>query len=779
MSLSLIDQPIILTAPRGGVDFAGKKYPILYRQFPVRITQVNTMKEVRIEHLDFSAPPPPLESFISAVVPRHIGLDMDSHPYHSYFLTQRLPIALHPPSENDFMCSVSETAILHRLPETDIERIAGDGSPYGLYMANARATAQRFFDAGVGMAVPVLGALHRPLMERMALQLTDTEHYRSLLRGPQRKDVLFNSIARAAENVRQVDAILRVLRRVALDLCVFIGAVELPSWDPSPELAGVVLYSHKLAEYGNAQLAEIATLERWGVPIWIAERSEERWRFELDASSRPSSDHPDLEEVHQEKLALMRAMEVRIEDVAIYEGSAIVRRAARARLPLCEDDEGELDPLILRALMPSPGMEGIAFDDFTCRLEQKTFLAGPVAWSNRRYETGEHGAVEGRAWRRRRYYPFNTRNAPALFAQRRVPPHYHNPTLLVPKQDGSARQPPPYPAPVSKDTWYGVELRFFDRLSLVGEVKRFHPSILAYHLARTTASAAEGGYAEGGEKPFVLQFWGKDRAELGAAMGSLPARLQGKRQVDLIPNSPSAPLHWAPLVNTLYVSLVLASSRPKAVRDGLLAAIPDMVHPATRDPQYRPEKVRYNHHLRHFLVGKNRWEPVLCSESDPTQPRPMDLFEFTNEYLRNLVAKPRPISLSPDDHVEFHRLQVVLEMLTGLSSFKVQLLANRGPLSKICCEIAENVQLDSRSNHPGCKFTAAGGANGMERMESIGWVAGRPMLTLFLCPESRVLRPITKTQLLKWEEEEGRFLARELAKKKHQPTAGTSSLISL
>ena len=118
-------------------------------------------------------------------------------------------------------------------------------------------------------------------------------------------------------------------------------------------------------------------------------------------------------------------------------------------------------------------------------------------------------------------------------------------------------------------------------------------------------------------------------------------------------------------------------------------------------------------------------------------------------------------------------------MLTGLSSFKVQLLANRGPLSKICCEIAENVQLDSRSNDPGCKFTAAGGANGMEHMESIGWVAGQPMLMLFLCLESRDLQPITKTQLLKWEEEEGHFLARELAKKKHQPAAGTSSFISL
>jgi hypothetical protein len=358
-----------------------------------------------------------------------------------------------------------------------------------------------------------------------------------------------------------------------------------------------------------------------------------------------------------------------------------------------------------------------------------------------------------------------------------VPPHYHNPTLLIPSPDGSARQPLPYPAPVPKDTWYGVELRFFDRLSLVGEVKRFHPSILAYHLARTTAGAAEGRYEEGREKPFVLQFWGKDKAELGIAMQSLPGHLRGKEQVDLIPSNPST-THWVSLVNMQYISLVLASPRPEAVREGLLAVMPDVVQPATGDPQYRPAKVRYNHYLRHFLIGKDRWEPVLCSESYPPSPSSMDRFEFTNGYLRNLVAKPRPMSLSPVDHVEFHRVQVVLEMLTGLSSFKVQLLANKGPLSKICREIAENVQLDSSNNVPGCKFSASSAID-MTRMEQISWVAGRPMLTLFLCAEERDLRPVTESQLSKWVEEEERFLAAELAKKKHQPSAGASSSKSL
>jgi hypothetical protein len=779
MSPSFIDEPIILTALLGNIDIAGEKYPIIYRQFPVRIIQVNTTEELHMEHLDFSAPRPPLEQFICTVVPRHIGLDIDLDPYHSYFVTKQLPILLYSPPENNFICSVTDTAILHALPEADIERAAGDRSVYGLYMANARAKVQRFFDAGVGMPVPVLGALHRPFMECRALQLTDLEHYRNILRGPQRKDALLDNIAQAADNIREVDAILRVLRRVALDLCAFIGAVELPSWDSLPQLAGVVLYSHKFPKYGGAKLAEIATLERWGVPIWMAERCEQRSRLELDASSRPSSDHLDREKIHQQKLALARATGVNVKDAALYEGKTVVQRPARISPGLFDDDEGDIDSLILRALMPGPGEEGMAFDDFASQLERKMFLTGSVAWSNQQYEAGKHGAIEGRAWNRSRYYPFDTRNAPALCARRMVPPHYHNPTLLIPKQDGSPRQPLPYPAPVPKGTWYGVELRFFDRLSLVGEVKRFHPSIFAYHLARTTAGAVEGGYEEGREKPFILQFWAKDKAELGIAMQSLPRHLQGKRQVDIIPNSPSASLHWVSLVNTQYISLVLASPRPKAIREGLLGVMPKVVQPATGDPQYRPGKVRYNHYLRHFLIGKDRWEPVLCSESYPTRPRFMDRFEFTNEYLRNLVAKPRPISFSLDDHLEFHRVQVVLEMLTGLSSFKVQLLANKGPLSKICCEIAENVELDSSNNVPDCKFTAAGRAEMKEHMELISWTAGRPMLTLFLCPESRDLRSVTESQLLKWEEEEEHFLTTELAKKKHQPSGGASSSKSL
>ena len=52
-----------------------------------------------------------------------------------------------------------------------------------------------FFNAGIGMPILVLGALHRPFMERMVLQLTDLEHYRSLLHGPQRKDTLLDNIA--------------------------------------------------------------------------------------------------------------------------------------------------------------------------------------------------------------------------------------------------------------------------------------------------------------------------------------------------------------------------------------------------------------------------------------------------------------------------------------------------------------------------------------------------------------------------------------------------------
>jgi hypothetical protein len=230
-------------------------------------------------------------------------------------------------------------------------------------------------------------------------------------------------------------------------------------------------------------------------------------------------------------------------------------------------------------------------------------------------------------------------------------------------------------------------------------------------------------------------------------------------------------------VNTQYISLVLASPRHKAVREGLLGLVPKVVQPASGDPAYRPGKVRYVHYLRHFLIGKGRWEP-LTSSSEAAAPRPcvMDRFEFTNDYLRNLVGKARPISFLLDDYIEFHRVQVVLEMLTSLSSFRVQLVANKGPLSRICRQIAESVQLDSNNNLPGCKFTAAGDDR-TARMEQISWTVGRPMLMLFLAERSPDLdlRPLSHTQLFKWEEQEDRLLTIELAKKKHQPSAAASS----
>jgi len=728
-----------------------------------------------MEQLDFAALPPPLEESPCAVVPRHIGLDMDSQAYHLYFLTEQIPVHLYSPPENAFQCFVTNTATLHALPEEEIERAAGDKSPYGLYMAAVRAKVLRFFDAGIGMPVPALGALHRPWMERVALILTDVAHYRTLLHGRQRKDALLETIAQAADNIRQVNAILRVLRRVALDLCAFIGAVELPYWDSSPELAGIVLYSHKFPEYGHRKLAEIATLERWGIPIWIVERCEQHSRLELDASSRPSS-HPGMEKMYQERLALVRGTGVKLEEAYLHEGKTVIHRSGGSRRSLYDDDEESIDNLILLALMPGPGEEGMAFDDFAYRLKQKMSVLRAVAWSNWKYEDGKHGAVEGRLWHRSRYYPFETRNTPAFFAQRTVPPHYHDPTLPIPKWNGALPEPLPYPATVPNGTWYGVELRFFDRLSLIGEVTHFHPSILAYHTARTTVSAAEGGYEEGGEKPFVLQFWGKDKSELDLAMQSLPGHLRGKMKIDLIPNSPSASSHWVSLVNTQYISLVLASPRSKAVREGLLGMMPKAVQPASGDPAYRPGKVRYVHYLRHFLIGKGRWEP-LASSSEAGAPEPciMDRFEFTGEYLQNLVTKPRPISFSLSDYIEFHRVQIVLEMLTGLGSFRVQLVANKGPLSRICRRIAENVRSDSSNNLPGCKFTAAGEADSMARMEQISWAAGRPMLALFLNDWDPDLRPLSHTQLWKWEEQEDKILTTELAKKKHQPSAGASS----
>ena len=718
-----------------------------------------------------------LEPDETETTPLAFGMDFDSDAFHLYLVTETPSVELYLPSQHRFRQKEGLYQALYSLPDQEIELAAGEESAYARYMVNAHTKIEQYFETGISMPVPVYGKLYRSRMERTARTYCDVGAYRVRLRSLQRKELLEANITQAIRNVQVIDAILRVLRRVALDFCALIGAVELPIWRAHGDLAGIVLYPGQIEGFSQEEHERVALLERWGVPLHIAERCEQSSRYELDASSRPELGQPIKEKLHQQKLAGVHGTGLELKEVHVLEDTTVLPHQLPPRLEAADGIEQELDDLILAALMPSDNAERIPFDEFSLRLEHMTCSnTAPVSWRRRKYEAGQHGDVEGRLWQRGRYYPFHTRNVAVLFGRHAVPPHYHNPTLPFPLRNGQIPAPLINPPTVPLDLWHCLELRYFSNIEAMGDVTQFHPSILAYHAIRTRLTAHERGHQEG-PKPFMLQFWGKDKSALERASQSLPRWFFFISCVQTeSSDNPALPSNWTSFANVQYVALVLARSQLKTIREGLMGLLPTLTAPPTLHPEYKQLRVRYIHFLRHEILGGTRWTPLTSQKRSPVMPAVMDCYQFTNGYLLNLVSQPRLHSLSAADFVEFHRLQVILEMLSGLLSFKIQLVANSGPISRICRCISEAVRHDVSMGTPGCEYRPAHHIpSTLSRMEGISWTPAQQHFSLYLPPSNPDLRLLSLDELEEWRKKEEESLESELAKKKHQLRTGRSS----
>lgn len=709
--------------------------------------------------------------------PLRLGMDFDSDAFYLYLITATPSVELYLPAERRFQTEEGDRQTFYFLPEPEIERAAGEGSAYAGYMGKASAKIEKYLEAGITMPVTDYGKLQRSWMERRARDCSNTARYRSRLRGLHRKEDLKARVAEATLNVRVIDAVLRVFRRVALDLCALIGAVELPTWRAHGDLAGIVLYSGQIEGFSVEQHEQISLFERWGVPLWIAERCEQSSRYELDASSRPELGKPAKEKLHQQKLAEAQAVGLEVKETYLLEDYAVLPPLLGHWPATADELEVKMDDLILAALIPDENAESIPFDEFARLLEG---MAGPnempVSWSLQKYEAGHHGDVEGRLWYNSRYYPFMTRNSGAVSACHAPPPHYHCPTLPFPLRNGRIPAPRIHPPTVPFDLWHCVEVRYFDNIGAMGTIMRFDPSILAYQAVRTQLSAAEGGFSEG-PKPFVLQLWGKDKSALADATSQILQRRFLRKSFAETESTGNAalPSSWTPFLNLQYVALVLSSSRPQAVREGLMGLLPQLAAPPALHPEYKQLRVRYIHFLRHEILGGARWKSLTNRTTPHVQPQIMDCYEFSNNYLLNLISRPRPESLSALDFVEFHRLQIILEMLSTGLSFKIQLVPNSGPISRICSCIAEAIRRDVSVGMPDCKYVSGEVQPTPARMEGIVWVPGRKRFGLYLCQSNIKLRPLSLKQLEEWRTKEDNNLEVELAKKKHQPGAAKPS----
>jgi hypothetical protein len=762
----------------------GEKYRTVFRQYPVRAFSANTSSTIDVEHLNFglvrNAP-----MGVTKAIPRNFGFDFDSGPFHLYFMASAPSVEPYPLPARRFVSVEGVMTTLYQIQEPDIQRLVGDDSVYGRYMAEARKKINRYVDAGITRPRLSAGVLCRSVMELTAMGAVDVQSCRVGLRGGHQEHYLLERIQDVTFNIRQVDSILRVLRRAALDLCAFIGGVRLPSWPASPELAGVVVYSSEASNYTPQQTEEISLLERWGVPVWLVERDEKNFRYELNATARPEWTQDKTvsqeklqqaqlrsEALHQEKLAHAVSIGVPIKDAYIFE------RVISAKPPgqILDGDEFEkrLDSLLLAALAPESNMEAISFDCFSEKMGE---LLGAEFWTRELYEPHIHGQVEGRKWHCSRRYPFLTRNFTALSSRLTIPPHYHNPTLFFPNKDGSIPGPPPNLPTIPKDLWHCLELRYFDNLSAIGELRQFQASILAYRIIRTTQSATDGGFSKG-IKPYVLQLWGKEKSKLEEVAQRLPSRLQGKVISELQSSDHLLPFHWTHFVNSEYISLVLAAPRSSDVRAELLKRVPTLPPPCADDVNYRPLKVKYIHFLRQEILGGTRFKPSTRPGVEPTPALPMTRFDFTTNFLRNLAFQPRPRSLTYWGFIELQRLEIILDMLSHVGvSFRLQLVPNDGPFSSIFSLISEHVWAESHrpgSNSNDCKCSPVTNST-PRRMEGIAWDDKAQIFSLFLIGERSQLRPLNKNEVRAWIDGEEKALDSELAKKKHQPRSSQSS----
>ena len=325
--------------------------------------------------------------------------------------------------------------------------------------------------------------------------------------------------------------------------------------------------------------------------------------------------------------------------------------------------------------------------------------------------------------------------------------------------------PPPNPPTTPNELWHCLELRHFDSIHEIGDVSQFHPSILAYHISRTSQSAWDGGFAKG-LKPYVLQLWGKERSELQAAARHLPNSLRMKEHAELESTDPLVPSHWTPFMNLEYISKVLAVLHSSEVWAGLLLLIPTMPAPCANDLNWQL-KVRYLHFLHHELPGGQRFRPSICHATSKTPPLPMWQFEFSKEFLQNLTLKPQPPSLTILAFIELHRLEIILDMLSSASiAFRMQLIPTDGScaqiFSLISTEVAESRPLDQ------CKVWPVT-PNAESRMEGIVWDKKAKHFSLFLLYPACDLQPLNRSQIQAWRDAEENMLHAELAKKKHQP----------
>lgn len=279
-------------------------------------------------------------------------------------------------------------------------------------------------------------------------------------RRVQRRNQLFDEVARLNRHIDALEAMERYAVRVALDACALLGGVELPTWPASTELAGVWLQEAKRdivqkPKYYVAQ-CRARDLERWGVPCWIETARREHARLDAARDGYRIAD-PMRERRYQQALQSTRAKRVDVYIPTLVK-SAPPRPSAHA-IPSAED-WAEVKSLVL-LLLSSTEDRRLSFNAFSCKMER---LLGKAIWSGTSYEPNQH-AADHVCWLKARDGAHETCHVGVVHASMEIPATWRYPGLSVASSLGArgmmvdeVNQPELSEPSVDPEEWFAVEL---------------------------------------------------------------------------------------------------------------------------------------------------------------------------------------------------------------------------------------------------------------------------------------------------------------------------------
>ncbi|KAF8312963.1 hypothetical protein DL93DRAFT_2228771 [Clavulina sp. PMI_390] len=394
------------------------------------------------------------------------------------------------------------------------------------------------------------------------------------------------------EVMAQADAILFY----ALDACAIAIGVELPIFAPDVSLRGAyisyqvlheLLCSDTLEPRDRERWWHLATLERWGTPLWVLILGAARWDYREGGQPMASDS---AERSLQAKAEKARAAKPHIPHYTKYVnvgGSPLSinrRNAGTGKLPPLGRRRTRLQQAITALLSPD-GSARITAAEFS-RVASE--VLGQGVWSGAKYELGLHSQEPKRQWLVKRDHHRHCSHRGVLLARSHIPTAYFTNQYVADANGNNVVDICPPPSCPSSSTdripsvpqslWYTVHLdgwRSNDR-DEVEAIAEASSGVVGWQFGYNQLTDP-GAIAPSTSKRLLAVFAFKSEAARDAFYECWREKGKSLKSVTSA-EMPNAALHWVNRfwwkVNPHYVATVCERTFTVVEREELLALAP-------------------------------------------------------------------------------------------------------------------------------------------------------------------------------------------------------------